>query len=514
MAYLGHQPTTGASKSFRLLDDIKTYTLTFDGSSAGTVSVANDTISNTDHRFIQGQRVTYNNGGGGNIGGLTSGTAYYVIKNDKNTIKLATDANTAANGTAINITAVGTGSSHTLNIAFDGVNTKFVASYSDGTKVHMTRAGQLYLSMNGVIQQPHDTATPSTGFGHDVESIIVMSQAPAATDAFWGHVISDNVVTHDVTDHKLDTFTGNGSTNTFTLSKTVVSNENILVTIDGVIQYPSEGSTTRAYSVVENVITFAAAPALNAAIQVRHIGFAGSSTTALTAFYGRSGNVTLVTSDHITVGNVNSSGVITATSFKGDGSSLTGIAATDYVVSNTLKVLGVSTFVGNAQFDGDVSIGGTLTYEDVTNIDSVGIITARAGINVTGGTGTFAGNINANGNIVGDNSTNVSGISSVTATSFHGDGSKLTGVAGGKFRGYTAGIGTETSVGVNTTNLDNSALTGVGNSFQGMYISNGMMIVDNHLEGNHYIGTAYNGLMAGPVTVNGVLTVDGNYVVV
>ena len=40
---------------------------------------------------------------------------------------------------------------------------------------------------------------------------------------------------------------------------------------------------------------------------------------------------------------------------------------------------------GNATFSGNVSIGGTLTYEDVINVDSVGIITARAGINVTGG---------------------------------------------------------------------------------------------------------------------------------
>ena len=39
----------------------------------------------------------------------------------------------------------------------------------------------------------------------------------------------------------------------------------------------------------------------------------------------------------------------------------------------------------NGTFSGNVSIGGTLTYEDVTNIDSVGVITARAGIDVTGG---------------------------------------------------------------------------------------------------------------------------------
>jgi len=77
----------------------------------------------------------------------------------------------------------------------------------------------------------------------------------------------------------------------------------------------------------------------------------------------------------------------------------------------------------------------------------------------------------------------------------------------------TVGISTATPVGFNTTSIE-GGLAGVGNSFQGMYISNGMFIMDNHLEGNHYIGTAYNGLMAGPVTVNGSLTIDGVWVVV
>ena len=44
-----------------------------------------------------------------------------------------------------------------------------------------------------------------------------------------------------------------------------------------------------------------------------------------------------------------------------------------------------------ATFTGNVTIGGTLTYEDVTNVDSIGIITARAGINVTGGNVTVGG---------------------------------------------------------------------------------------------------------------------------
>ena len=66
---------------------------------------------------------------------------------------------------------------------------------------------------------------------------------------------------------------------------------------------------------------------------------------------------------------------------------------------------------GDAIIPGDVGIGGTLTYEDVTNVDSVGVITARSGINVS------SGNITV-------------GSGSVSATSFTGDGSNLTGVSG------------------------------------------------------------------------------------
>ena len=75
-------------------------------------------------------------------------------------------------------------------------------------------------------------------------------------------------------------------------------------------------------------------------------------------------------------------GVATATSFSGNITGTTG------------------------SFTGNVSVGGTLTYEDVTNIDSVGLITARAGIKV------LAGGINA--------------VGVVTATSFVGSGQNLT----------------------------------------------------------------------------------------
>ena len=102
----------------------------------------------------------------------------------------------------------------------------------------------------------------------------------------------------------------------------------------------------------------------------------------------------------------------------------------------------------------------------------------------------------------------------VSATSIRGDGRFLTGVSAGKFISETAGISTNTSVGINTSTVDDNDLTGIGNSFKGLYIGNGMVIHDSELTGTHYIGTSFRGMMAGPVTIGGTLTVDGNYVVV
>ena len=98
-------------------------------------------------------------------------------------------------------------------------------------------------------------------------------------------------------------------------------------------------------------------------------------------------------------------GVVVATAFTGDGSGLTGIAVTNNIITGTaatftggvnvsgasnIDVTGVvtaTTFSGNitgvaATFSGDVTIGGELTYEDVTNIDSIGIITARSNVSI------------------------------------------------------------------------------------------------------------------------------------
>ena len=84
-------------------------------------------------------------------------------------------------------------------------------------------------------------------------------------------------------------------------------------------------------------------------------------------------------------------GVCTATSFSGNGAGLVGVASTDNIDTSTNAVLsgivtaGTLSVSGNATVAGNLGVAGVLTYEDVTNIDSVGVITARAGINVTGG---------------------------------------------------------------------------------------------------------------------------------
>jgi hypothetical protein len=71
------------------------------------------------------------------------------------------------------------------------------------------------------------------------------------------------------------------------------------------------------------------------------------------------------------IGDVLVSGVVTATTFNGQINA--GVAT-------------ITTLQGaNAVFSGNVSIGGTLTYEDVTNIDAIGIVTARSDVIVGGG---------------------------------------------------------------------------------------------------------------------------------
>ena len=109
-------------------------------------------------------------------------------------------------------------------------------------------------------------------------------------------------------------------------------------------------------------------------------------------------------------------GICTATSFVGSGTALTGIDAATLKFGGATKaqaVAGGVNITGDVSVSGALGVGGVLTYEDVANIDSVGIITARTDV-LVGSTIKLGAS---------------SGI--VTATSYRGDGSQLTGISVG-----------------------------------------------------------------------------------
>ena len=120
------------------------------------------------------------------------------------------------------------------------------------------------------------------------------------------------------------------------------------------------------------------------------------------------------------------------------------------------------TFVSDAKFNGTVGIAGTLTYEDVSNIDSVGIITARTGVIVGSG--------------VTLNATGVIATGVITATSFSGSGANL-------------------------TNLPPSAPVG-GASTNTVFFEN-----DNSVDVNYSVTSGKNAMSAGPIAIKSGITV-------
>jgi hypothetical protein len=178
------------------------------------------------------------------------------------------------------------------------------------------------------------------------------------------------------------------------------------------------------------------------------------------------------------------SGVTTSTSFSGN---VTGNVTGNVVGNVTGNITGTT-----GTFTGNVSVGGTLTYEDVTNVDSVGVITARSGIRIGAGQSVSA----------------VSGI-----VTYYGDGSKLTGVESGVGNfvatgaipnGSTVVIKTDGTVGI-VTGVSSPTSIGTPVVFESAtsyyttatYVGSGKVVIVYQDAGNSQYGTAVVGTVSG-----------------
>ena len=172
-----------------------------------------------------------------------------------------------------------------------------------------------------------------------------------------------------------------------------------------------------------------------------------------------------------------SSGIVTADSFSGNlGPGAVSVTDTTASTTTTTGALIVSGGVGIAKslFVGEgISIAGTITYNDVTNIDSVGIVTAGKGFRATTGGITMVGvatlgAVGASGttlHVHGDG--RITGV--LTATSFYGSGANLTGINTAAVPGISTQLhsvfGTINASGIVTASAfkgDGSTLSNVG----------------------------------------------------
>ena len=262
---------------------------------------------------------------------------------------------------------------------------------------------------------------------------------------------------------------------------------------------------------------------------------------------------------------IGSIGINTGIAFAGV-TTITTLNGSDAVLS----VGGTVNFVSDVSIGGTVSIAGTLTYEDVTNVDAVGLITARDGIKVgsgitlspdgdifTTGITTISENLKVGTGVTisPDGDIFFTGIMTGSASGLSGDasgltalnatqltsgtipdarfpatlpavsGANLTGLAaGGAFIKGVVGVTTLTPVGIETSTVTRKDLigpggntvTGAGSSFHGAYMGDGFLSFNTEFSNSsgYYISTFTNALVAGPMQLGATLTIDGTFTII
>ena len=299
-------------------------------------------------------------------------------------------------------------------------------------------AAMLQISLGGVIQEPGTDYTVSF-----TDATITFTTAPNAGLDFFGVVRGTAVAIDYATDGNVQTkqeFTATEGQTSFTVSGGYTAGY-IDVFRNGVRLGSDDITDTSGTAVVLTVpaqagdlietVKYNVASLVTTAGQFVNLNVTGIVTAG--SFEGDGSGLTGVAStdniqtataakflSDVSISGVTTVGVVTggtsvsASHFYGDGSALTGIDATSIKDSggnvkaqanpNGIVVTGVLTAT-TGSFSGNVSIGGTLSYLDVTNIDSVGIITAQQGIQVLAngvdvtGIGTFEDRLTYDGSL-------------------------------------------------------------------------------------------------------------------
>ena len=439
----------GGEVRFQYLDDIvgiASNLSSFDGMYLGI------DVSNSAQPF---KFSSVNTGAGGTWATFDSNTGVTTTKKVKiNNDLEVTGVTTSTGGFVGNLTGSATGLTGTPDITVRNVSVTGVSTFSGAATLESTNYLQLkdntnIIGHNGVnnlfrftdtLQFRGDTLFfqeyDGTEYMRLSEQFGVQLKHQGSTKL---QIESDGItVTGTINDHTIPSGSG-----TFALTSDVPTNNNELTNGAGYIT--TSFTNTNQLTNGAGFVTFT-----NNNQLTNGAGYITTSFTNTNQLTNGAGFVTFTNNNQLTNGagyittsftNTNQltngagfitnavSGVLTATSFIGNGSGITGIvtnlvagdnislnnstgtvtitglAKTDRINAESLVVSGVATFSSN------VTIGGTLTYEDVTNIDSVGLITARNGINVSSnginvtGVSTFQSNVHFGDNdqiILGD----------------------------------------------------------------------------------------------------------------
>ena len=351
---------------------------------------------------------------------LTIGTGSVTINGDDNKVKIGVGVTLTSTGEADFVgvvTAKGfrVGSAATIssngNATFSGIVTssRFTgpltgnvtgdASGNAGTATALETArniggvsfdGSANINLPGVNEAGNqNTSGTAAGLtGNPTITVTKVNVGTAATIAANGNISAAGIVT-------ASSFVGNGA-NITAISGSNIASGTVAAARVATLNQDTTGNAATA-TILETARTIGGVSFNgSAAINLPGVNEAGNQNTSGTAA-GLSGNPTItVTKVNVGTaatisanGNATFAGIVTATSFTGDGTGLTGVASTDNIQTGT-----PATFL--------------------SNVNITGVTTATGGLNV----GTAA-TIFANGNIA-------AGI--VTASSFVGDGSGLSGV--------------------------------------------------------------------------------------